>query len=435
MQECRSSEQGKSGEATRGQGVSPARKRKRLVVLSHWSALWYYRLSRIGLALVPYECEESSLADATANLGYLTSKDESLLMVSTAEFAASSIFVVEDVEKARRELGNEYQMAALSVATEVPYMIVPPDELDVLVGKGTKRPGPKARAKAGNAAFTGAHAHQCGYDLPAGSIRRIGATLDIVSPALMFVQLARELGEPHKVAALATELAGTYSLLPEGMTCCEKILKKGKPAFDEHGWLQGDGYRDALPLVTIDELREYVNEAGRMPGVNAAKRGLRASVDNSASPVETPIDVSLALPRPWGGAGCGLPDANSEIPLTGEGKKLTGKKHVRPDLLYVNKKGQRIDIEPGGSEWHSGKDAMTSDNDRRLALEHKGVEVIVVPWETFKDEGKWMHICRRVQRHLGKNYHAPSARMMARWRRVHQDLCNTNLLKQRPRRR
>ena len=63
------------------------------------------------------------------------------------------------------------------------------------------------------------------------------------------------------------------------------------------------------------------------------------------------------------------------------------------------------------------------------------LKLLLIEDETFKDEGKWMHICRRVQRHLGKNYHAPSARMMARWRRVHQDLCNTNLLKQRPRRR
>lgn len=409
------------------------RRSKHIVILSHWTALWYYWLSRIGLLPRPRACPQCSLANATANLDYLSAKDESLLALSTTDFAANYIYVADDVEAALRRLGHEYEAEALSVATDYPYKIAPPGALDVLVGKGTKRPAQNKPSESGVAGMS-VRAHLCGEELPEGSIRRIGTNLYIVSPQLMFVQVARMLGEPHLVAALATELAGSYALLPEGMTCCAKVLKRGRSPFDEKGYLRGDGYCDAVPLASIDELREFVDAVGRMPGVQAARNGLRASVDNSASPFETALTVSLALERPWGGAGCGLPVANSEVPLNDEGKMLTGKRHVRPDILYVTKKGARIAVEPGGSEWHSGKDAMIADNDRRLALEHLGFEVISVAWEDFKDEDKWIHICRRLQRHLGKNYHTPSDRMMARWRRVHRDFCNTNLLKQRPRR-
>lgn len=399
--------------------------RKRIVVLSHWSALRYYRLSRMGLMPVPDPCALHSLADATANPSYhLADKDSRFLKLSTADYAALGIYVREDVSRALRDSGQSNPTEALGVAAESAYMIPLTDEMDVLVGGRTRR-----------LTAEGVRAHQCLHGLPPDALRQISASLYVVSPELMFVQVARLLGKPHLVAALATELAGSYSLLPAGMVCCKKILARGEAPFDGRGHLRGDGYYETIPLTTIEELREFAAETTWLRGTQEAERGLRAAVNNSASPLETVVDVSLSLSRSWGGAGCGLPEVNESVPLNEEGQRITGKRKVIADALFTSKNGRRIDVEPGGSEWHSGKDAMVSDNNRRLALERQRIEVIVVPWQTFRDPHAWMHICKRVACHLGKNFHTPSDRLLQRWSQVHEDFCDTDLLKHPPQRR
>lgn len=391
---------------------------KSKVVLSHWSALWYYRLSSMELLPRPYTCEDCSLDDTSSSLNRLSDKSLRLLSVSTAEFAAHGIYVEDDVRGAARMFGQGRRAEALAAAAESPHMIPLPDGLDLLVGAGAHRVTPE-----------GVRAHQCGRELPAGSLRQIGAGLYVVAPELMFVQVAQALSAPHLVAALATELAGSYALLPAGMICCKKILLRGESPFDERGYLRGDGYCETLPLTTVCKLRGFVESASWVGGTKAAGRGLRAAVDGSASPLETVIDISLALPRSWGGAGCGLPGANRDVPLNDEGQRITGKGKVIADALFTSRNGKRIDVEPGDKDWHSGKDAMVSDNSRRLALERQKIEVIVVPWQTFKDPHAWMHVCKRVACHLGRNYHVPSDRMLERWTRVHEDFCDTGLLK------
>lgn len=403
-------------------GSSRSGAHARKVVLSHWTALWYYRLSNIGLLPLPYECDDCGFDDATANLDYLTDKDRSLLSISTADYAARYIYVADDVRKAYRGLDPAHRAEAISVATASPYRIPLADKLDVLVGGKTRR-----------LAGEGVRAHRQSSPLPEGSIRRIGSNLYIVSPELMFVQVSSLLKEPHLVAALATELAGTYALLPSGMVRCEEALLRGEEVLDAKGYLKGDGYCDALPLTTCDGMRGYVADVEHVHGSNLATKGLRASVDHSASPFETAIDVSLALSRSWGGAGCGVPEANKDVPLNDEGQRIAGKGKVIADALFTSKHGHRIDVEPGGKAWHSGKDAMVSDNDRRLALERQRIEVIVVPWKTFKDPHAWRHVCGRVACHLGKNFHVPTNAMLQRWKLVHEDFCDTNLLKRLPR--
>lgn len=125
----------RSGHAAKGRRGGAAQK----VVLSHWSALRYYRLSSIGLLPLPYACEDCGLDGATASLGHLTKKDLGLLSVSTADFAARGIYVKDDARRALRELGQAHQSEALSVATDDPYTIPLPGDLDVLVGKGARR--------------------------------------------------------------------------------------------------------------------------------------------------------------------------------------------------------------------------------------------------------------------------------------------------------
>lgn len=388
------------------------------VVLCHWTALWYYRLSNIGLLPVPYECDDFSLDDATANLAHLTQKDISLLSISTADYASHCIYVEQDVCKAYRDLGRAHGAEALSVATDSPYMVPLTDELDVLVG-----------GKARRVAADGIRVHRQSSCLAEGSLRRIGLSLYIVSPELMFAQVSQLLKEPHLVATLATELAGTYSLLPAGMVNCQEALLHGEDVFDAKDYLKGDGYCNTLPLTTIEKLHTYASTQKSVRGTGAAEKGLCASVDQSASPFETVIDVSLALSRRLGGAGCGVPRANREVPLNDDGRRITGKSKVIADALFTSRNGHRIDVEPGGKAWHSGKDAMVRDNERRLALERQRIEVIVVPWKTFKDPDAWRHVCNRVACHLGRNFHVPSDELLERWDHVHRDLCDPDLLK------
>lgn len=391
---------------------------RRIVVFSHWSALLYYRLSNAGLLPAPRACEDCSLEQATANLNYLTDKERSLFSISTADLASRSIYIKEDVRKVVRHLERSRWQEALAIVTEQPYMVTPLGTIDVLVPKGAHRNG-----------SSDMRVHQCGAQLPDGSFRRISAHLYIVSPELLYVQMANLLQEPHLVAALACELAGTYSLLPADMVSAERILRCGKSPIDEKGWLRGDGYCDALPLTSIDKLKSFVAESRRLFGRNAAHNGLTASVDNCASPFETHVVVSLALKRMWGGAGCGVPEVNKDVLLSERDRKLAGKRKLIPDAVFTAKNGKRIVVEPGGWEWHSGKDAMTKDNTRRLVLEGNKYEVIVVPWENFEDPNTWLLICNRIACHLEKNFHRPTDEMMDRWRHVHHDFCNTDLLK------
>lgn len=388
------------------------------IILSHQSALAYYRLARIGLLPMPHACDACGLDHATVRLDCLTQRDLEFLSVSTADLASRYIYVEADVQKALKQLGRGRGEAALATATDTPHTFSLLSGADVLVGKAACR----------NTAED-IRVHRCGVELPEGSVRRISDHLYIVSPELMYAQMAHALKKPHLAAALATELAGTYALLPAGLVSCDRLLLRGKGPFDSAGNLRGDGYCDATPLTTVADVRQFLRKVKNLRGSEAALNGLKASVDGSASPFETAIDVSLALPRRWGGAGCGLPQANKDVPLNADGKGITGKSKAVADALFTSKHGKRIDVEPAGREWHSGKDAMTRDNERRLALERQKIEVIVVSWENFEDPHTWSLICNRIACHLGKNFHAPPKASVDLWRDVHNDFCNTDRLR------
>ena len=157
--------------------------------------------------------------------------------------------------------------------------------IDVLVASSNKRPQSKR--------FAG---HLCTSVLPTGSLislERIHEGLAIVSPELLFVEMACT----HSVT----------DLIAIGYALCSGYLLAGETA-----GVKARGKDDA-PLTSVEKLARYIARAGSMRGKNAATRALRYIANGSLSPMESGLAMSLSLPLNLGGFALGRAQMNPSV--------------------------------------------------------------------------------------------------------------------------
>jgi hypothetical protein len=388
------------------------------VVLSHESALWYHRLAAADLLSPAYSAGVPGLDGATIALPGGEHLPQQWGRISTVDLAQKSIYIKSEIENYLREHAPSDPMEALYYAMEHPHYVSYPPKLDLL---SSKRAESRLRGTT--------QVHLSTRELPTDSILHAHKQICVASPELTVFQMARVLKEPHLVAALICELAGSYVLLPPGWIYVGRYLAEGRSPFKGR-YLQGDGYVDCEPQTAVANLRSIVEAYPGLYGQGLVKLALGASGDGSVSPFETYVGVELQLSSKRGGRGLGPCERNKRIPLSELECKLSGgRQYVRADLLFTSKTGHRIDVEPDGVFGHTGRKRMNSDAQRRHALEHRKVEVIQVPWIQYENLDTWDALCKRIALHLGKYRKPPSQSVRdARWR-VHKDFCSWNCLR------
>lgn len=397
------------------------------MVISHVSALWYHRFAAMGLLQKPHPCEASckpiDLSHATEDPTRLEIAGLTRPIMKHTELSMHRIYSSDEIQRymamcrARSHLGEPPPRFDEFVALSTKSLEFP-KPLDLLCGNEHTR---HWRGRI--------HSHLCNFSLPSDALWTIGNGIYVSSPAFTVMQLARTLKEPHLIAALITELAGRYVLLPSGYECCSRYVKAGKPPY-AYGRLQSDGYVKCAPTLVMQDLERLVQQLPKFRGNRFVLRSLSASGSGSESPFETAVGVELQLQRRYGGIGAGQARLNQKIIFSPEERKLAGGRYsARADILFSRKDGVRIDVEPGGVFGHAGREAMDSDRRRRHALEHARIEVVDITWDEYSKEETWRAIGRRITDHLMKHYPSPSKTMLERQQMVHKDLCNWNCLR------
>lgn len=135
--------------------------------------------------------------------------------------------------------------------------------------------------------------HRCDSDLPARSILRLDEHASVVSPELLFVQMAERLSLPELVF-LGYELCGTFTR--------SSVDPKNGPVVDH-----------VAPATSVAEIEAFVSEVSRVRGLRKAREALAYVQDLAASVPEALLATIYGLPVREYGYGMGPLTLNRQV--------------------------------------------------------------------------------------------------------------------------
>ena len=137
-----------------------------------------------------------------------------------------------------------------------------------------------------------------------------------------------------------------------------------------------------------------------------ATKAIEEIVPNSASPLETAIEMLQCLPYRHGGYGLPTPIMNCKIPLSNEASSVARRSYVKADICWPDKK---IDLEFHGEHDHSGTQALHSDRARTNALTFMDYRVIEITSQEVFNLGVFesitLEIASLLDKRVAKEYH------------------------------
>ena len=233
--------------------------------------------------------------------------------------------------------------------------------------------------------------HSTSAMLPAGSFCQVEGGLHVVAPELSFVQMARYLSL-EQLVHYGMMLCGIYFRTP---------ISIGKSG-NEQGTKRRIGQRTAL--TSLEDLNAYVLSAPHLFGTRKAKKALRHIIDNSRSPMESSLAVSLCLPYRLGG--CSMPKPSMNMPVYVDPKgvlaggvrwDLHGNPYFECDLVWTE---QRAIVEYHGDESHFGKEGVAKDVRKANLLRASGYSYYAVTSEIFSSSLKFWEFATKLTKDL-----------------------------------
>ena len=270
---------------------------------------------------------EAVLSDVTA-LAYWRSHSESL----------GEVLIPRRMTPKRKGRPSIDAPSATTATDIASWGLADPEDIHLLVS-----------SKASRRRVSGVTCTISSCEFPAHSFARTLGQVYVVSPELLFIQLAQQLS----LAALLEvgyELCGTYRL---GET----------PAYGME------------PLTSTAAIKSYAQRAQGMRGQPAALQACQWLADGSGSPAETALSIMFRLPYRHGGYGLGKPLLNHEIKLNENAEHILGRKTMRPDFYWVEAKHP---AEYDGRRYHSSDEQAEYDERRRNAYAAMNMNVTVL---------------------------------------------------------
>lgn len=184
--------------------------------------------------------------------------------------------------------------------------------------------------------------------LPRRALIKLSKYVYIVSPELLFLDLARDDSiSIEDLALIGFELCGTYLL--------------------DDSW---DGLTQTKAALTSTiKLERFIHTNKGFSGAKRAARALRLVYDGSNSPMETVLAALVTFPRKMGGFGIGPVAMNQEVE-TADGTKWV-------DLLI---KGANVGLEYKGRDTHPPEQTQRDDR-RQNRLVGSGITILNVWYE------------------------------------------------------
>ena len=229
-------------------------------------------------------------------------------------------------------------------------------------------------------------AHVTHMTLPPGSLVQLATGVRCSSPLLLPVQMAPHITHDELVLLLS-ELLGTYAIDPTSKT--------------------GTASRDR-PLVTPEELLEYLDELGSARGVAMVRRALEEAPVGAASPMEAKLFLRATARFASGGYHLGGVTLNDPVELERISVDVPQVSVRKPDLLLLAPTGTpRADTTFRGvafdyhGGWHTDPSQVKKDTERGNEFLAAGFKNYVLWKENFDDLDYMDAIMAQVRRDLG----------------------------------
>jgi len=218
---------------------------------------------------------------------------------------------------------------------------------------------------------------------PGGSFIQVAPGIIMSSPELCFVQMAGEMSLIQLVM-LGYEICGSYRLDSEAST--------------------GRGFRDDVPLTSVNALKSFVAKLKGYKGIKNARRALRFIADGSASPMETILAMFLTLPYMLGGYSFPPPLLNCPIDVPDSSKKAKGKSRYYCDMYWPD---EQVDVEYDSDFYHTKEERIAKDAIRRNALTSVGIAVVTVSRKQINNTAELRRVAMALSGLLGKQLRCP----------------------------
>lgn len=211
-------------------------------------------------------------------------------------------------------------------------------------------------------------------ELPAGSLRRVGRGVFVVSPECCMRQLACEL-DVAQLVMLGYELCGSYSFAADGSAAFE-----------------------TLPQTSVGKLRRHAEASQGAHGVKRMRGALSLVGNGSRSPAETAVAMLLGMPHRYGGYGFPAPVLNYRVDPRGSRRALVAQSHFFCDLCWPDR---RVAVEYDSDLCHTGAERIARDARRRAGLLALGITAITLTRAQLYDERAFHSFALMLAKRLG----------------------------------
>ena len=211
--------------------------------------------------------------------------------------------------------------------------------------------------------------------IPSGAFWRIGNSVYVASPELLFVEMASKLSLIELVL-FGLELCGTYTLRSDGQI----------------------GFCNCPAATTKQLLSSFVKRAKGMRGAAKASQALRWVVDGSNSPMESSLMLYLCLPVRLGGYAFRLPDLNPTTQLGKKASMVLDYESIRCDLHWIK---ERVAVEYNSTQEHLNPRAAAKDARRANTLGYTDINLITVTPHMIVDHTQFDGVAKQLGKALG----------------------------------
>lgn len=219
-------------------------------------------------------------------------------------------------------------------------------------------------------------AHVWNGRIPSDAFVMLSDGICVASPELTFMQCAARQTQIESIL-LGYELCGGYSLRPE----------------------TPEGFVRHEPLTTVARIKDFAMRLRAPMRPTKAERILQYVHDSAASPAESALAMRLVLPLRMGGSSLNGIQLNAEVPVTGQATKLTSSRSLFCDV-YVP--AHHVDIEYDSYAYHTGRQKLAEDSERRMALASLGITVVTVTTNQLYSLDRFAALANQIRRLCGK---------------------------------
>ena len=267
-------------------------------------------------------------------------------------------------------------------------------------------------------------------DLPFGSVFDTDFGFAVTSPAATLLTMARGVSRLDLLMA-ACEMVGEFAVFNP----CERAENLLDQAIDQRFIRPNEGWRRVenvdgndtnlwrrKPLLTIDELRSFCDDAAGLHGVKDLRWAAERVTGITASPLEVQASLLLGLPRAAGGEG--LPIMNNQrIQLSPAARRIYPHNSCYADILIEGEgDAAGVIIECQGRSVHASEAAGISDSNRTTALMTMGYEVILATADQLKDAKSFDSVLDIIAKKANMPRRTKTARQLATQADLRQNL-------------